>query len=66
MARVNQIIEEEDNSEAFSAQATESRRINLNDLLEKRKQEKKSEKKTNFLIVSGVTLVATVVLIFNL
>ena len=38
-------------------------RINLNDLLKKRTEEKKVDKKTNLLIFSGASAVAAVVFI---
>ncbi len=38
-------------------------RLDLNDLLEKRKNEKKIDKKTNLLIFSGATAVALVVIL---
>ena len=36
-------------------------RLNLNDLLKKRQEEKKVDKKTNLLVFSGATAVAVVV-----
>ena len=43
-------------------------RLNLNDLLKKRKKEEQVDKKTNVLIISGATAVATgvVLAIFSL
>ena len=38
-------------------------RLNLNDLLKRREQEKKIDKKTNFIILSGATTVALVVVL---
>ena len=38
-------------------------RLNLNDLLQKRQEEKKLDKKTNLLICSGATVVATIVIV---
>ena len=38
-------------------------RLNLNDLLKRRSEEKKLDKKTNFLILSSATAVAAVVLL---
>ena len=38
-------------------------RINLNDLLKKRTEEKKVDKKTNLLIFSGASVVAVVVFV---
>ena len=37
--------------------------LNVNDLMKKRQDEKKVDKKTNILIFSGVTAVAAVVLV---
>jgi len=37
-------------------------RLNLNDLMKRRQEEKKIEKKTNLMIVSGVAAVGVVVL----
>ena len=37
-------------------------KLNLNDLLEKRREEKQQDKKTNLLIFSGTAVVVTVVL----
>ena len=56
---------EEDNSasDRFAVKA----RLNLNDLLKRRSEEKQIDKKTNLIIVSSVTAVAAVViLILNL
>ena len=36
-------------------------KLNLNDLLEKRREEKQKDKKTNLLIFSGATVVVSVV-----
>ena len=44
---------------AFVAKA----RLNVNDLLQKREEEKAMDKKNNLLIFSGVTAVAAVVLV---
>ena len=38
-------------------------RLNVNDLLERRKEEIKIDKKTNLIILSGVTALATIVLL---
>ena len=46
---------------------TTKARLNLNDLLRRRSEEKKVDKKTNLLILSGVSAAAAVVfLILNL
>ena len=61
MGRVSQIKTVEYNSKISSAgKSFEKReRLNLNDLLEKRKKEEQVDKKTNLLIISGATAVAT-------
>ena len=38
-------------------------RLNLNDLLRRRSKEKQLDKKTNLIIISSVTAVATVILL---
>ena len=38
-------------------------RLNLNDLLKKRQEERKVDKKTNLIILSGATAVAAVVFV---
>jgi len=52
---------EEDNSasDRFAVKA----RLNLNDLLRRRSEEKQVDKKTNLIIISGATAVAAVVLL---
>ena len=46
---------------------SENARLDLNDLINKRKEEKKIENKTNFLIFSGAAaVVVTIVLILSL
>ena len=40
-----------------------SERLNLNDLLQKRKKEEQVDKKTNLLIISGASAVATGVIL---
>ena len=42
---------------------TTKARLNLNDLLRRRSEEKKVDKKTNLLILSGVSAVAAVVFV---
>ena len=65
MGRANQVKIDKDSGAAggflgnnFAARS----RSNLNDLLKRRQEEKKVEKKTNLMIVSGVTAVGAVVL----
>ena len=41
----------------------EKTRLNLNDLLERRKKQNKLDRKTNLLIVSAVTVLATLVVV---
>ena len=56
----------EENNSITDRFATKAR-LNLNDLLKRRSQEKQIDKKTNLIIVSSVTAVAAVViLILNL
>ena len=53
-------IEEHDSvTDRFAVKA----RLNLNDLLRRRSIEKQVDKKTNLIIISSVTAVATVVLL---
>ena len=65
MGRTSQIkASEQYNSGRFSGDSyTAKGRLNLNDLLQKRQEEKKVEKKTNVLIFSGATVVAAVVFV---
>ena len=61
MGRVNQIKAVEYSSKISSAGKCfeKSERLNLNDLLQKRKKEEQVDKKTNLLIISGTTAVVT-------
>ena len=65
MGRVNQLRLESEHEDYrpqkvnFDARA----RLNVNDLIEKRKQEKQTDKKTNVLIFSGATTLAVIVLV---
>ena len=56
---VNKIEEHSSVTDRFSVKA----RLNLNDLLRRRSEEKQVDKKTNLIIVSSVTAVAAVVLL---
>ena len=56
----------EKKAKSFKDELGEKARTNLNDLLEKRRQEKKSDKKTNLFIISGASVLATAVLILSL
>ena len=65
MGRANQIKIDKDSGAAggflgknFAARS----RLNLNDLIKRRQEEKKIEKKTNLMIVSGVAAAGVVVL----
>ena len=52
---------------SISDRFSEKARLNLNDLLKRRSEERKVDKKTNLLIISSATAVAAiVVLILNL
>ena len=59
-------LESEKKAKSFEDELGEKARTNLNDLLEKRRQEKKSDKKTNLFIISGASVLATAVLILSL
>ena len=61
MGRVNQIKTVENSSKINSVGRCfeKSERLNLNVLLKKRKKEEQVDKKTNLLIISGATVVAT-------
>ena len=61
MGRVNQIKTVEHSSKINSVGKSfeKSERPNLNDLLQKRKKEEQVDKKTNLLIISVATAVAT-------
>ena len=64
MGRVNQIKTVEHNSKISSVgkDFEKSERLNLNDLLQKRKKEVQVDKKTNLLIISGATVVVLAIL----
>ena len=71
IARGNMRIKEElgrlDDSRALSDRFAVKARLNLNELLKRRKQEKQVDKKVNLVILSSATAVAAVVfLILNL
>ena len=57
-SQTNRIEEHSVTADRFASKA----RLNLNDLLKKRLDEKKIDKKTNLLIISSATTVAVVVL----
>ena len=61
MRKVNQIKTVEYNSKISSVGKCfeKGERLNLNDLLQKRRKEEQVDKKTNLLIISGATAVAT-------
>ena len=61
MGRVNQTKTEEYNSKISSVGKCfeKSERLNLNDLLQKRKKEEQVDKKTNLLIISSATAVVS-------
>ena len=61
MRKVNQIKTVEYNSKISSVGKCfeKGERLNLNDLLQKRRKEEQVDKKTNLLIISGATVVAT-------
>ena len=57
--KIEKLEEEKSIPDRFSVKA----RLNLNDLLRRRSEEKMVDKKTNLLIVSGVSALAVVVLV---
>ena len=61
MGRVNQIktVEYSRKINSVGKCFEKGERLNLNDLLQKRKTEEKVDKKINLLIISGATAVAT-------
>ena len=63
--RTNQIRADIQYNESGSLENsfTQKVRLNLNDLLRRRQEEKKVDKKTNVFILSGVTTVAVVLFI---
>ena len=66
MGRVNQIkvkVQSNVNVKPTGYNFTAGERLNVNDLMKKRQEEKRVDKKTNILIFSGVTAVAAVVLV---
>ena len=71
ITRGNMLIKKElgrlDDSRALSDRFAVKARLNLNELLKRRKQEKQVDKKVNLVILSSATAVAAVVfLILNL
>ena len=69
MGRVNETKANYDDQKLhdFKESLDDKPRLNLQDLLNRRKIERKIDKKTNFLIVSSLTAIgAAVVLILNL
>jgi len=58
--KLRKLAESESSRDRFGAK----NRINLNDLLRKRVEERKVDKKTNLVILSGVSALAAVVLLF--
>ena len=60
-------VEKSQENASISDRFSEKARLNLNDLLKRRSEERKVDKKTNLLIISSATAVAAVVvLILNL
>jgi len=57
--RANNLEENDLSAERF----TKKERLNLNDLLRRRSEQKKVDKKTNFLIVSSLSAVAAVIIL---
>ena len=66
MGRVNQIkvkVQSDVNVKPTVYSFASRDRLNVNDLMKKRQEEKRVDKKTNILIFSGVTAVAAVVFV---
>ena len=66
MGRVNQIkvkVQSDVNVKPTVYSFASRDRLNVNDLMKKRQEEKRVDKKTNILIFSGVSAVAAVVLV---
>ena len=65
MGKVNQIKADyhNRNSRTFKYNFTSTVRLNLNDLLKQRREERIVDKKTNLIIISGATTLAVIVLI---
>ena len=60
MERVDQAktVDKNSKNSSFENRFAIKERLNLNDLLQRRKNEKQIDKKTNLLIISGTTVVA--------
>ena len=65
MGRVNQIKVDDRNNEnrPFRSNLVENTRLDVNDLMKKRQEERIVDKKTNMLIFSGAATVAVVVIL---
>ena len=67
MVRVNQVKTDEQYQykagKPFQNDFTAKVRLNLNDLLKRRQEEKKVDKRTNLAILSGAVAIAVVVLV---
>ena len=61
MGKVVNTKHEESFENAIESKFVTKQRLNLNDLLQRRKEQKQIEKKTNLYIVSGVAAVGAVV-----
>ena len=61
MGKINQTrtVEHNNNISSIGKSFEKKETLNLNDLLQRRKQEDQVDKKTNLLIISGATAVAT-------
>ena len=61
MGKINQTrtVEHNNNISSIGKSFEKKETLNLNDLLQRRKQEAQVDKKTNLLIISGATAVAT-------
>ena len=61
--KANAQVDSADSYESVESDFISKRRINLNDLLKKREEEKQIDKKNNIIIVSGIAAVIGVVAI---
>tara|TARA_B100001750_G_scaffold20341_1_gene13803 strand:- start:204 stop:416 length:213 start_codon:yes stop_codon:yes gene_type:complete len=61
VGKINQTrtVEHNNNISSIGKSFEKKETLNLNDLLQRRKQEEQVDKKTNLLIISGATAVAT-------
>jgi len=65
MGRLNQTKAEDhiDEPVSFRSNYIEKARLNVNELLKRRQEENKTDRKTNILIFSGATIIAVLVIV---